>query len=1028
MDTTRNPRLAENEDHVYDNKYALAEFLTNTAVAAQINALQRLGLEPEKLQQVLDWVHTDHKSVTLRFRASDTCTFLREQVVELVSDRGHATTTTTTTTNAPATNNPSPTIGGGGGYFGMGIVSGGGINKQETTTSRVTTRVKEYHFKVGVAYTISIFCGNDPTDCVELLSRDTSAIIVTAGGASRPGIGFSTATPPTPIAESTTHPAVDTNLTWFFQMIAPEEQICQFAVDRNAADNTCKTPRRNADVDAAVEFSKQLFDWTRITQGFFLQRVETEIMGQHKPVKPATASDGDDNKSFLGPGTHCSLMGLVKEQTLNGKHVSVIEYDSKQDRYRVEALGPAGIPPTLLIKRGNLKVDAVGSGLLSSITALGLFCPILPLMEEQNVLAMADVGEFLGEQNRSIDEAIELMAKVYPPRQLVKLVSIAEATIVLMCQHVQHLTLLYQDSVDYVEDMLKQQLIQAIGKEIVTKDFDQFMRFHNQKLFGAKHAPKPFSYAIRRPAHYPDGILTIEATRNKNEPVSTMVRTILGAEAPSVYIPINAATSVEITGDRHLHGWLQHRFQSKPQQQYQLIARARQFSSFLLIVGTMAGPDAFEPKEAIILQNKDEVLIPLLTNVLPTAKEFKDAVSSLSSEQKAFAESFRAMQLESSVFGVCIIQLKPQLEKLLDLPEGSLTKEIQLTQDLMSLFVDYQIPSDLLSFDGPGDGDILNKVTAVKGYVKSVMDVIEASKEKQLIEEERKADMRAERAYGGPAPSTDSGDYLLTEMSEGLSPSRNRRAGGGGGDELANQISVPRMRMMDDGAGPPGAPSPQPTQQVTYARADGKQVRRLKKPSTPTSGMRLEQVQPGKPLDQKEFIRPPDLSGPVSAFSGEGEDFTLIPKLLDQKLEKYDTSNALRSTIIKAGPNWTRMRQANLLTPIKSSILHPTDVDTEKKRAFDLLDAISRSGTLPIACAELHVIVAVSHCFDNDLMGTVIQDNINPIEKVERSSLMIASTIYGEPAPALVKDAPELERLTASFPLLFDAEASDRSD
>ena len=58
------------------------------------------------------------------------------------------------------------------------------------------------------------------------------------------------------------------------------------------------------------------------------------------------------------------------------------------------------------------------------------------------------------------------------------------------------------------------------------------------------------------------------------------------------------------------------------------------------------------------------------------------------------------MQLESSVFGVCVIQLRPQLEALLGLPRGALTKEIRLTQDLLSLFIEYQIPSDLLTFDG----------------------------------------------------------------------------------------------------------------------------------------------------------------------------------------------------------------------------------------------------------------------------------------------------------------------------------------
>ena len=31
------------------------------------------------------------------------------------------------------------------------------------------------------------------------------------------------------------------------------------------------------------------------------------------------------------------------------------------------------------------------------------------------------------------------------------------------------------------------------------------------------------------------------------------------------------------------------------------------------------------------------------------------------------------------------------------------------------------------------------------------------------------------------------------------------------------------------------------------------------------------------------------------------------------------------------------------------------------------------------------MLVAVTHGFDNDVMGTVLQDNINPIEKIEKS-------------------------------------------
>ena len=73
------------------------------------------------------------------------------------------------------------------------------------------------------------------------------------------------------------------------------------------------------------------------------------------------------------------------------------------------------------------------------------------------------------------------------------------------------------------------------------------------------------------------------------------------------------------------------------------------------------------------------------------------------------------MQLESTLFGVAVVQIKPALEKLLNLPNDSLTKEIALLQDLMELFIDYQVPSDLISYDG--DAHKSGKLGVVKGYV-----------------------------------------------------------------------------------------------------------------------------------------------------------------------------------------------------------------------------------------------------------------------------------------------------------------------
>lgn len=119
-------------------------------------------------------------------------------------------------------------------------------------------------------------------------------------------------------------------------------------------------------------------------------------------------------------------------------------------------------------------------------------------------------------------------------------------------------------------------------------------------------------------------------------------------------------------------------------------------------------------------------------------------LSSLSPEQQRFAKGFREIQLESSVFGVCVAQLKPQLEDLLGLPPGGLTKEMQLTQDLLTLFIEYQIPSDLLSHDGPMEESRNQKIALVKEYTKSVMDVIQGEKGNQLKAERQRADMAIE--------------------------------------------------------------------------------------------------------------------------------------------------------------------------------------------------------------------------------------------------------------------------------------------
>jgi len=121
----------------------------------------------------------------------------------------------------------------------------------------------------------------------------------------------------------------------------------------------------------------------------------------------------------------------------------------------------------------------------------------------------------------------------------------------------------------------------------------------------------------------------------------------------------------------------------------------------------------------------------------------------------------------------------------------------------------------------------------------------------------------------------------------------------------------------------------------------------------------------------------------------------------------------MRPTKIIVADTWRKKAQKALLASPADSVLQKAEQDTEKQKAFDLLDALSRAGSLPIDAASLHVILAATHCFDESLINTLVVRNVNPIEKLERSSLIVAETVKGVPATELVR--PEAYESISKF-------------
>ena len=153
------------------------------------------------------------------------------------------------------------------------------------------------------------------------------------------------------------------------------------------------------------------------------------------------------------------------------------------------------------------------------------------------------------------------------------------------------------------------------------------------------------------------------------------------------------------------------------------------------------------------------------------------------------------------------------------------------------------------------------------------------------------------------------------------------------------------------------------------------------------------------------------------------DDYTQIPKALDRRFEELNKVGSVRPTIINPGQVWLKQAQKALLAAPVSMSIDVSGQKSEKDQTFDLLDALSRSGGLTVDHASLHVVLMATHCFDEAIMDTVIKSNINPIEKVEQSTLIMATTIHEKPVDELV-NADQVDRLLAITPGLNQQQIS----
>jgi hypothetical protein len=137
-----------------------------------------------------------------------------------------------------------------------------------------------------------------------------------------------------------------------------------------------------------------------------------------------------------------------------------------------------------------------------------------------------------------------------------------------------------------------------------------------------------------------------------------------------------------------------------------------------------------------------------------------------------------------------------------------------------------------------------------------------------------------------------------------------------------------------------------------------------------------------------------EASPEIKSKNPSATDLSALPHLLQKSFDLHGSSDSVRPGIIRAGASWTRQRRESLFSPSRQVALNSDHQLAEKQRAFDLLDALTRSGGLPVPDTTVHVLLASSHYFDQSLLDTVIRKNVNPLVKLEESLLLMARVIH----------------------------------
>ena len=256
----------------------------------------------------------------------------------------------------------------------------------------------------------------------------------------------------------------------------------------------------------------------------------------------------------------------------------------------------------------------------------------------------------------------------------------------------------------------------------------------------------------------------------------------------------------------------------------------------------------------------------------------------------------------------------------------------------MEMFIKYQVPADLLSYDGKPERELSHKIAEVKRNVSQIQEMVNEAKAKELEEKRLQAEYERARRI---AEERQRAEEEARRRAEEMQRERHRAAERESRSSYREESSygmIPQMQMMNRSAAvfdlePSFGASPMLAQELDI----------------PAEMERIE-VEPPEPAAEAEPSEKAAENKPSDQNVADDEadelliDYTQMPGKMDGLFNVHDKEGGVRPTKIKPGTVWRKKFQKALLAQPSEKSLDKDGLRDEKNMAFDLLDALSKSG------------------------------------------------------------------------------------